>query len=310
MTNRERLERCIEELIESNPEFTERLSALFEEHALDESKHLVGRSNWSYRDKSLARIDKRFPHQARDREEKKTKEALAAAIGAVHLVGGMSQRLLSHLAQAERYYRRAEAAGVKGDSYNQQLLMSKYASTLQAARDALRANWKKSYQMGLQSGGLSKRVSRRMSPSEVGWLRRATRTELSFFDKMIDDVRQGKPLPSLKGRINMYGKAILAAFTAGQVAATGPNTIIHWLLDPEASHCEDCLALSNAGPFLKDTLPTTPRAGLCRCRSNCKCRLVFESVSSKVADVVRQNNYSKKYLLDRIRRGDSVRRKG
>ncbi len=287
------------------------------ERALEESKHLVTFRDTSSRDRALARHHKLYPHDTTEKEEKRTAAAIAAAVGAVNLAGGMSTRLTQLFTQAERYLAEIKKhdtflagvdrhdpfmrAAIRTAEYGRSLARSRYTSTMEAARQALREAWERSYRMGIRSSGVWK--SPRLAASESSWVRQAARREMSFFNQLIDDVKAGKPVQSLRARIAMYGKAILAAYTAGQVAATGRSTLIHWLLDPQAEHCEDCIALAKNGPYVKDTLPTTPRAGLCKCRSNCKCRLEFEAVSVEAAEAVRQGNYSKRYLLDKIRRG-------
>jgi hypothetical protein len=41
-----------------------------------------------------------------------------------------------------------------------------------------------------------------------------------------------------------------------------------------AEHCPDCPPLAAGSPYKWDKLPTVPRAGSTRCRSNCLCFLV------------------------------------
>jgi hypothetical protein len=250
------------------------------ERALDESKHLVTFRDTSSRDRALDRHHKLYPHDTTEKEEKRTAAAIAAAVGAVNLAGGMSTRLTQLFTQAERYLAEIKKhdtflagvdrhdpfmrASIRTAEYGRSLARSRYTSTMEAARQDLREAWERSYRMGIRSSGVWK--SPRLAASESSWVRQAARREMSFFNQLIDDVKAGKPVQSLRSRIAMYGKAILAAYTAGQVAATGRSTLIHWLLDPQAEHCDDCIALAKNGPYVKDTLPTTPRAGLCKCR--------------------------------------------
>jgi len=105
------------------------------------------------------------------------------------------------------------------------------------------------------------------------WLRRAVDEEVGYAKKFGRDQRAGRGTMGRAQRSAMYGKALEGISLHGAVESLPDDARIDWKLG-NADHCPDCLVLAASGPYTKWNLPTTPRAGSTKCRSNCRCSLV------------------------------------
>ena len=124
---------------------------------------------------------------------------------------------------------------------------------------------------------------------DVAYINRVRRSEERFFKKFLNDIKDPKHVPAkkiprdargrpLKGyrrqqfaysdRAKMYANSAKTVFFGGQVAGSGPNTRIFWMLGPAERHCEVCpvYATNKGGQgYTWATLPTTPRSGQTPC---------------------------------------------
>lgn len=140
---------------------------------------------------------------------------------------------------------------------------------------------------------------------DVAYINRVRRFEERFFKKFLNDIKDPKHLPAkkiprdargrpLKGyrrqqfsysnRAKMYADSAKTVFFGGQVAGSGPNTRIFWMLGPAERHCEVCptYATNRGGQgYTWATLPTTPRAGQTPCGHKCLCNLEFRHATGK-----------------------------
>lgn len=293
-------------LTEREGQIYSRLVFLFGDQAaallpqLDESKH-VG----THRDPG--RWDSTIRKWSTSRQARRDRETLAAAAIAMSHAGGLSRRLMSLLALCERYLKESKAADERSRALagaaavlaaqQSKTALQKFRSTLERARQELRAVYRRNLRAGMKSKGIDKRA---VTGEDKRWVDTAAKKEAVFFTGVARDLAGGKPLTSLAPRVAMYGKAAMGAFFAGQVLAAGPNEQIRWEVDPSIENCPDCLELEARGPYTRDTLPTQPGAGATRCRSNCGCTLVFEPVSDEEAEHVAGSGVNKNYLLRRI----------
>lgn len=70
-----------------------------------------------------------------------------------------------------------------------------------------------------------------------------------------------------------------AQFFRGMLAGAGDNQIFSWELGGAVvMHCPDCITMNVNSPYLKQNLPTVPRAGETQCHSYCKCTLRAEGL--------------------------------
>lgn len=140
---------------------------------------------------------------------------------------------------------------------------------------------------------------------DVAYINRVRRFEERFFKKFLNDIKDPKHLPArkiprdargrpLKGyrrqqfsysnRAKMYANSAKTVFFGGQIAGSGPNTRIFWMLGPAERHCGTCpVYATNRGGrgYTWATLPTTPLAGDTECQMACLCRLEYRQVTGK-----------------------------
>ena len=73
--------------------------------------------------------------------------------------------------------------------------------------------------------------------------------------------------------------------------------------------CPDCVYLAKNSPYTSETLPTTPKTGVTRCRSWCYCTLRVQKVSKRRYNAVRKRNKSAKWHLRKIKQQQQRDRK-
>jgi hypothetical protein len=161
------------------------------------------------------------------------------------------------------------------------------------ARNKLRSASSEAFYLGVGSSGLgvlTKVKQWRVSKANKAWLEGAIQEELGHFDKLLGQVRQGKVRGALKQRAQAYADAFRHLYYAGRIVASPMGTAIDWIAVQDRNTCAGCAHLAKSSPYTRDTLPTTPRAGITPCHSNCRCRLVMRQVSSDVLQKIQQKH--------------------
>lgn len=113
--------------------------------------------------------------------------------------------------------------------------------------------------------------------------------EKEHFLDFLQKIWNGEERMDRDQRRDMYGRTIDSMWTQGALAGTPNDVVITWVRTAKES-CEDCIYLSETGPFSKPgvtdgpyvELPTVPRRGETQCLSNCLCYLEFE----RLGDIV------------------------
>lgn len=139
-------------------------------------------------------------------------------------------------------------------------------------RDAYRGAWK----AGRAAAGVFKPMSR----DESAELTRMYRKQQNYFINLLRDREQGTGKMDYARRINMYGKALRAAFWAGQVLADLSDAWWQWVPDA-VEHCSDCVYLATGGKFKNGIysarelakLGVWPGSGDTQCLTHCRCEL-------------------------------------
>lgn len=281
------------------------MNPLFPED-LDESKHIATLATPIARAEHARRHHQRYPWDKYEKEEKKTRQAVLAAAGLASLIGNLNRRMMQRLFYAERLLKKRKETTV---SIEKSYYARKFNEVIDSIKRDLSDGYHRSYRLGLESCGLGRRFASKakISKEEKTWVDSAVKDEHSYFDGLVAAVIAGTAVTKLTSRASMYPTALKAMYSAGQVVAMDPGTIVEWKVTSEAEHCEDCVFLSKNGPYTADTLPTTPGAGLCRCLSSCKCVLVFRSVGDQVANKVRRGSRSKTSMLKAIQQAQKTR---
>lgn len=263
-----------------------------------EAKHLAAHGGAPHRDLWVKKHHLRFPEKKAEKEKKTTKQAYLASAALASLIALINKRLLSNFFSAGQLLKRMKQA----DANQTAKLKARFNAEIAASKKSLADAYRKSYLYGLQSTGMPVRfgVTRNLSDTERFWLEGGLKQELKFFDGVVAEVKTGRDVATLLPRIKMYADALSSAYSAGQVVGTDKDTLIHWKLAPNASHCTDCIEVAKASPFTKDTLPTQPKSGWCQCKSNCKCTLSFELASKETVERIKKTSFPMAYWKSRL----------
>lgn len=123
-------------------------------------------------------------------------------------------------------------------------------------------------------------IKRTLPSASQDWLAKSAASELEYWDNFMTQLHTGDLKQSVDTRIGYYVNSLEAVYHAGKVA-TLPDMIIMWVVDRVKENCSGCLLLQRSGPYTKEGLPTTPKAGDTQCKFNCYCRLEYREPSSK-----------------------------
>lgn len=177
-----------------------------------------------------------------------------------------------------------------------------------SAKKILKDYYTKAYLLGIKSSGVRKGAmpekDYRLSQEDQNWINSAYRQELRFFNKAISVIADQESEDYTRRRVKAYSDSLTYVFEGAKVRYSPSNSIIYWRLG-EAEHCPSCIYLQSLSPYTRETLPTTPKAGMTLCLHNCKCKLVVQNVSSDRYERVRSSNKSPKTVhreLLRIKR--------
>jgi hypothetical protein len=263
-----------------------------------EAKHLANHGGAPHRDLWVKKHHLRYPEKKSEKEKKNTKQSYLASAALASLIALINKRLLANFFNAGQIIKRMKQV----DANQHAKLKARLNAEVAASKKFLTDAYRKSYLYGLQSTGMPIRfgVTKSLSNKEKLWLEDGLKQELKFFDGLVGEVKSGREVAALVPRIKMYSDALSSAYSAGQVVGTSTDTLIHWKLDPNASHCPDCIEIAKASPFTKETLPTQPKSGWCQCKSNCKCTLSFEPASKDTVDRVRKTSLPMSYWKSRL----------
>lgn len=99
--------------------------------------------------------------------------------------------------------------------------------------------------------------------------------EAKYFKGLMGDIKNPDyPRGRLLHRLGMYKQALNSQYWNGYVAGLPQGSYIAWLLgSPKMEHCPDCESLQANSPYLREALPTVPKAGETACLTVCYCSL-------------------------------------
>lgn len=174
---------------------------------------------------------------------------------------------------------------------------------LKDLKDEFRNLYRTSFAMGLRGSHAHLAPQQLLTPEDDRWIESAFRHEMRYFNSFLDQVLNGRLTPNqINWRLGLYMLAARSIYDAGRVTGSHPNSLIYWIYNPEAQHCESCLYLREHSPYTKRTLPTTPRSGATQCLSNCKCHLRFVVADPEVIAQNEARALSKEYHLRELGR--------
>lgn len=168
-------------------------------------------------------------------------------------------------------------------------------------KDELRLAYMESYKLGTKASGLTTAadLGGHIGADELRWIENVLSKEGKYFNKFLKAIVAGESTKRSKIRIHNYAQAIKSVFEASKILQLPSESIIHWVLESH-NPCPDCRLLHRLSPFVRETLPTTPKAGSTRCLSWCFCRLRIVKAKSGEVDRVMRRNKSAKHLLKKL----------
>lgn len=154
------------------------------------------------------------------------------------------------------------------------------------AKKLMKVAWRDVFLAGLRAGGapgLGKGDDNlvKLGPGDDKWLKSAMRHETTYLNRFLDAVVSETYKMPLPRRITMYVDALESFYDSARVIALPVTTLIHWVGPKDKITCPSCRYMYVHSPFTKLTLPTTPRAGMTLCLTNCRDRLMVRSASIK-----------------------------
>jgi hypothetical protein len=188
------------------------------------------------------------------------------------------------------------------DTYGEGRGRQPYFEFESRARILLRDAHERAFKLGLNAAGLvnpKKLIDDQ--PTLQKRIESAVETEMDFFEKMLDQMREGSLRGAPAGRAQRYVEAVYSSFNQGRVMGMPNVSLFHWHLEFEEP-CNDCKLIERFSPFTRETLPTVPRAGMTRCLNNCYCTLEVEPVTEQRVARTRRRHISRKELISRIGR--------
>jgi hypothetical protein len=135
---------------------------------------------------------------------------------------------------------------------------------------------------------------------DTKWLKTSAEEELAYFTKFLKDVETGAGKMAIEDRVNLYVDSMRSQFDAGRVVGAPPLSVIYWKTAP-AEHCKSCLWLEAHSPWLKENLPTTPKAGITACSIGCKCRIEITQVPYNDYLVLKNNVILRSMALAKLK---------
>ena len=135
---------------------------------------------------------------------------------------------------------------------------------------------------GLKMGNAQYKDMKNLAASDKRLIRRIVSKEMGFLKRYLSQ----EAVKKLGGqhfrgvsRAQGFVNSLDAQFFRGMLAGAGDNQIFFWELGGAVvMHCPDCFTLNVDSPYLKQNLPTVPRAGETQCHSYCKCVLRAEGL--------------------------------
>jgi hypothetical protein len=163
---------------------------------------------------------------------------------------------------------------------------------LEHVRGSLKRGYYAAFEMGLYSSGVRK-FGVVMSKDDQAYVEGAIRHELEYFDRLLGEISSGTYKGRLSDRLAAYSDAMKHIYYAGRIMGTPSGHVVDWVSPMDRNTCKGCAFLFRHSPYVKDKLPTTPRAGDTPCLNRCRCRLVVRKASPEEYDQVLKDPLSK-----------------
>lgn len=174
-------------------------------------------------------------------------------------------------------------------------------------RNRARQAWRESFMAGLRAGGADgetkhSRTTVKLGPGDDKWLKSAMAHETRFLNKFIEAVLTGEYVMPLERRLEMYKRTLESFYDSGRVMALPGTAMLYWVGPRDKATCAGCEWMFRHSPFPKFVIPTTPRAGLTPCLSNCRDRLMVRNSTMQAVLKRRDELPSRDAMIRRLRK--------
>lgn len=166
----------------------------------------------------------------------------------------------------------------------------------------MKTAWRDTFLAGIRAAGVPGSESghgKVIVPSVVpamdeAWLKSAMAHEMGFLNKFLDDVITGTTVMPAVTRAKMYVDALESFYVSARVIGLPQDVVLWWVGPHDHRSCAGCKYLFAHAPYSKLNLPTTPRAGLTPCLTNCRDRiLVRRGDPGEAAAIVASAKYTR-----------------
>jgi hypothetical protein len=146
--------------------------------------------------------------------------------------------------------------------------------------------YSKAFQAGaLKMGNSQYKDIKNLTASDKRFIRQKISREMGYLKRYLsqDGVKKlaGKHFRGV-GRAKGFVNSLDSAFFQGMLGGANDSQVFFWELGGAVvMHCPDCITLNVGSPYLKQNLPTVPRAGETQCHSWCKCTLRAEGLQAE-----------------------------
>lgn len=158
------------------------------------------------------------------------------------------------------------------------------------SKAVMKTAWKDVFLAGVRAGGTPGTGAGKgktlvsLGTGDDKWLKSAMQHEMRFLNRFMQAILESDYKMPLPRRVGMYVDSLRSFYDSARVIAMPANVLIHWKGPNDHVTCVSCDYLFDHSPFTKATLPTTPRAGMTLCLTNCRDRLLIRRVTADMAE--------------------------
>lgn len=172
-------------------------------------------------------------------------------------------------------------------------------------KEWLREAYREAFVHGLRSSGAHVHARHSaipdITPEDERYITSAIRDEMKYLNNFLNDIRTGASRGgSIRMRLKMYIDTLDGIYAAGRVMGTPETYMIVWVSKLDGNTCPGCRFMAENSPYHRDNLPTTPRAGSCKCLSRCRCALLMRHTTPANLRVLVDRSLTKGTLMRRL----------
>lgn len=173
----------------------------------------------------------------------------------------------------------------------------------------MRDAYYKSFSLGIQATGIGRLVNWpnpkafQLSDADKRWVNSAIQQEGFYLKAFLKAVTAGTGRMPYHMRAKMYVETLDSMYESGRVVGTPDTSLAYWVTTRKPGRspiCPSCRQLAAWSPYLRKNVPTTPKAGMTICLTNCRCRLSLMTVTPDRLEQYRKKQRSMTYMINRL----------